>query len=162
MPLSWLNRSKFRIGHYKNFVAWTHPEASVWFNVIQAGYVTSKFQLILLKHHYWTKKHLAYICWQDFVLLVSKTITCSNVMTQMDMCPKMKYKYVSPGSLPLFHFTTECYLGIKAGNWSIKMRNQSTTLTNIIAILQKSCHCCDPTPHHNNKSSIWAAGQVSS
>lgn len=51
----------------------------------------------------------------------------------MVLCPEMKYKYVSSGSLPQFHFTTECYLERKAWKCGIKMRNQSTTLTNIIA-----------------------------
>ena len=46
------------------------------------------------------KKHLAYLCWQDRALLVSKTITCSNVMTQRVICLQMKYKYVSAGSSP--------------------------------------------------------------
>lgn len=54
-------------------------------------------------------------------------------MTQMMLYPEMKYKYVRPGSLPQFHFTTKCYLEIKAWKCGIKMRNQSTTLTNIIA-----------------------------
>lgn len=57
----------------------------------------------------------------------------SNVMTQMVLCPKMKYKYVSTGSLPCVHFATKCYLETKAQKCGIKMRNQSTKLTNIIA-----------------------------
>lgn len=95
--------------------------------------MTSKFHLILLKYLYCTKKHPAYFYWQDFVLLISKTIMWSNVMTQMVLCPKMKYKYVSPGSLPQFHFTRKCYLETVTQKWGIKMRNQSTNLTNIIA-----------------------------
>lgn len=54
-------------------------------------------------------------------------------MTQMVLCPKMKYKYVSTGSLPRVHFATKCYLETKAQKCGIKMRNQSTRLTNIIA-----------------------------
>lgn len=54
-------------------------------------------------------------------------------MTQMVLCPKMKYKYVSTGSLPRVHFATKCYLETKAQKCGIKMRNQSTKLTNIIA-----------------------------
>lgn len=105
---------------------------SPWFRVIKVGgFVTSKFQLILLKFHYCTKKHLAYLCWQDFVQLVTKTIMCSNVMTQMTLYPEMKYKYVGSGSLPQFYFTTKCYLEIKSWKCGIKMRNQSTILTNI-------------------------------
>lgn len=54
-------------------------------------------------------------------------------MTQMTLYPEMKYKYVGSGSLPQFYFTTKCYLEIKAWTCGIKMRNQSTILTNIIA-----------------------------
>lgn len=54
-------------------------------------------------------------------------------MTQMVLCPKMKYKYVSTGSLPRVHFATKCYLETEAQKCGIKMRNQSTKLTNIIA-----------------------------
>lgn len=54
-------------------------------------------------------------------------------MTQMVLCPKIKYKYVSTGSLPHVHFAPKCYLETKAQKCGIKMRNQSTKLTNIIA-----------------------------
>lgn len=143
--------------------AWICLKAPLSFRVILVGFVTSKFQLIFAEIPLLYKKTSCILCWQHFVLLVSKTITCSNVMTQMVICPEMKYKYVSPGSLPQFHFTTKCYLEIKVWNRGIKMRNESTTLTNIIASSwQKSHHCFDPKPHHNDKSSIWAAGQVTS
>ena len=124
--------------------------------------MTSKIQLILLKYHCYTKNILHISLGSIACFLVSKTIRWSNVMTQMVICPKMKYKYVSLGSLPQFHSTTKCYLEIKAWNWGIKMRNQSTSLTNIIASWQKSRHCFDPKPHRYDTSSIWAAGQVSS
>lgn len=54
-------------------------------------------------------------------------------MTQMVLCPKMKYKYVSTGSLPRVHFATKCYLETEAQKCGIKMGNKSTKLTNIIA-----------------------------
>lgn len=132
------------------------------------GFGTSKLRLILQEIPLgllYQKKggggQTAYLCWQDFMLLVSETITHSNVMTQMVLCPKMKYKYVRAGSLPQFYSTTKCYLEIKAWECGIKMRNQSTSLTNIIASSGKSnCYCFDPKPHHNHPSSIWAAGWV--
>lgn len=51
----------------------------------------------------------------------------------MVLCLKIKYKYVSAGSLPHVHFAPKCYLETKAQKCGIKIRNQSTKLTNIIA-----------------------------
>lgn len=106
-----------------------------WLGVIKfGGFVTAKLQLIFLKYHYCRgKKCPAHLRWQNCAPLLSKTIMWSNVMTQMVLCPKMKYKYVSTGSLPCVHFATKCYLETKAQKCGIKMRNQSTKLTNIIA-----------------------------
>lgn len=123
MPLLSHTNGQFYIWHHKGFVI-----------INFGGFVTLKLQLILLKYHYSRKKKCpAHLCWQNCAPLLSKTIMWSNVMTQMVLCPKMKYKYVSTGSLPRIHFATKCYLETKAQKCGIKMRNQSTKLTNIIA-----------------------------